>query len=39
MKVTSFREFEIAVQEALKTQGPTAIEVPVDPDENRFHIQ
>lgn len=38
MKVTSFREFECAFQEAMKAQGPTVIDVPIDPEEYRFQI-
>ena len=39
VKVSSFREFEVALQEAIKAQSPTVIDVPIDPDEYRFQIQ
>jgi acetolactate synthase-1/2/3 large subunit len=39
LKVSSFQEFEVALQEAIKAQGPTVIDVPIDPDEYRFQIQ
>lgn len=39
VRVTSFDQFENTLQEALKTHGPTVIDVPVDPDEYMFQIQ
>ncbi len=39
VRVSSFREFEVALQEALRAEGPTVIDVPIDPDEYGFQIQ
>ena len=39
VRASSFREFEVALQEAIKAQGPTVIDVPIDPDEYRVQIQ
>lgn len=39
VKVSSFREFEVALQEAIKAQGPAVIDVPIDPDEYRFQLK
>jgi acetolactate synthase-1/2/3 large subunit len=38
VRVSSFREFEVALQEAIKAQAPTVIDVPIDPDEYRSQI-
>jgi acetolactate synthase-1/2/3 large subunit len=39
VKVSSFQEFEVALQEALKAQMPTVIDVAIDPGEYRFQVQ
>lgn len=39
VRVSSFREFEVALQEAVKAQAPTVIDVPIDPDEYRSQIR
>jgi len=39
VKISSFREFELALQEAIHAEGPTVIDVPIDPDEYRFQIR
>jgi thiamine pyrophosphate-dependent acetolactate synthase large subunit-like protein len=39
VRVSSFREFEVALQEAIKAQAPTVIDVPIDPDEYRSQIR
>jgi len=38
VRVSSFREFEVALQEALRAQGPTVIDVAIDPGEYRYQI-
>lgn len=38
VRASSFRDFEVALQEALNAEGPTVIDVPVDPDEYRSQI-
>jgi acetolactate synthase-1/2/3 large subunit len=39
VRVSSFREFDVALQEAIKAQSPTVIDVPIDPDEYRSQIK
>jgi len=39
VRVSSFREFDVALQEAIKAQSPTVIDVPINPDEYRSQIK
>ena len=39
VRVSSFREFDVALQEAIKAQSPTVIDVPIDLDEYRSQIK